>query len=80
MSEIPRPDLSTKSPSRPEENDGRNYERGLRFWAVIAGLAITTLLAALEHTVVVTSAPAILTELELEEMYIWLTNSFFICR
>ncbi|KAI1375295.1 major facilitator superfamily domain-containing protein [Hypoxylon crocopeplum] len=62
-----------------QENDAPNFERGFRFWAVIAGLAVTTLLAALEHTVVTTSAPAIVSDLQMGETYIWITNSFFIC-
>ncbi|KAI1394964.1 major facilitator superfamily domain-containing protein [Hypoxylon fuscum] len=53
--------------------------KGARFWIVILGLGITSLLAALEHTVVVTSAPVILTDLQLRENFIWITNAFFIC-
>ncbi len=62
------------------ENDATIFERDFRFWAVIVGLAITTLLAALEHTVVTTSAPAIVSDLRMEENYIWITNSFFVSR
>ncbi|KAK7756321.1 hypothetical protein SLS62_001547 [Diatrype stigma] len=58
--------------------DPPDFERGFRFWAIIIGLGITTLLAALEHTVVTTSAPAILTDLELGANYVWLTNAFFV--
>ncbi|KAI2621841.1 major facilitator superfamily domain-containing protein [Hypoxylon sp. NC1633] len=62
------------SPGRDNEN-----QRGFRFWAVIIGLGITTLLAALEHTVVTVAAPVILTDLQLRENYVWVTNAFFIC-
>ncbi|GAW20230.1 hypothetical protein ANO14919_097290 [Xylariales sp. No.14919] len=61
------------------ENTATGFQRDFRFWAVIVGLAITTLLAALEHTVVTTSAPAIVSDLQMEESYTWITNSFFIC-
>lgn len=61
-------------------NSPEDIQRGFRFWAIISGLAITALLAALEHTVVTTSAPKILTELQLGENFVWITNAFFICR
>lgn len=64
--------------SRPTNSAPQNA-KGARFWIVILGLGITSLLAALEHTVVVTSAPVILTDLQLRENFIWITNAFFIC-
>jgi hypothetical protein len=57
-----------------------DFERGFRFWIIIAGLAISTLLASLEHTVVTTAAPYILKDLDMKENYIWITNAFFVCR
>lgn len=45
-----------------------DFERGFRFWVVIIGLAISTLLASLEHTVVTTAAPYILEDLDLKEI------------
>ncbi|KAI1660023.1 major facilitator superfamily domain-containing protein [Daldinia decipiens] len=68
----------TDSP-RPNNNIPQDFRRGFRFWIVIIGLGITSLLAALEHTVVTTSAPVFLTELELRENFVWTTNAFFIC-
>ncbi|KAH8897383.1 MFS general substrate transporter [Thozetella sp. PMI_491] len=59
----------------PEED----FERGFRFWIIIIGLAISTLLAALEHTVVTTAASRILEDLSLKENFIWITNAFFVC-
>ncbi|KAK4206769.1 major facilitator superfamily domain-containing protein [Rhypophila decipiens] len=56
-----------------------DFERGFRFWTIIIGLGITTLLASLEHTVVTTAAPYILQELDLKENFVWITNAFFIC-
>lgn len=66
--------------SRAANGAPHDFKRGFRFWIVVLGLGITSLLAALEHTVVVTSAPVILTDLQLRENYIWITNAFFICR
>ncbi|KAK6222292.1 hypothetical protein LQW54_000992 [Pestalotiopsis sp. IQ-011] len=60
----------------PGEDD---FERGLYFWAIIIGLGITNLLGALENTVLSTAAPVILTDLQLGEDYIWMTNAFFVC-
>ncbi|KAH7322407.1 major facilitator superfamily domain-containing protein [Stachybotrys elegans] len=57
----------------------KDFKRGFRFWAIIAGLAVTSLLGALEHTVVTTSAPAILSDLDLREDFVWISNAFFIC-
>lgn len=55
------------------------FKRGPYFWAILIGLGITNLLGALENTVVSTSAPVILTDLQFGENYIWITNSFFVC-
>ena len=75
-------DMKNTSPSieGATSNSQQDFQRGVRFWAVIIGLGITTLLAALEHTVVTTSAPMILTDLQLRENFVWVTNAFFICR
>ncbi|KAI1457378.1 major facilitator superfamily domain-containing protein [Annulohypoxylon moriforme] len=54
-------------------------EHGFRFWAIIVGLGITTLLGALENTVLVTAAPSILAELPLGDDWVWVTNAFFLC-
>ena len=75
--------MDDTTPSTEAVNDkktSRQIERGFRFWAIIVGLGITTILAALEHTVVTTSAPVILRDLRLRENFVWITNAFFICR
>ncbi|KAF3003881.1 hypothetical protein E8E14_007868 [Neopestalotiopsis sp. 37M] len=54
------------------------FERGPRFWAIIATLCVIGLLSALENTVVTTSLPYIITELNLGPNYIWVTNVFFL--
>jgi hypothetical protein len=62
------------------EDPDVDFERGFRFWTIIIGLGITTLLASLEHTVVTTAAPYILQDLDMKENFIWITNAFFVCR
>lgn len=71
---------STARDTKVHEIKEASFERGLRFWAIIAGLSITKLLAALENTVVTTAAPEILSDLQLGENFVWITNAFFIAR
>lgn len=54
--------------------------RGLSFWAIITALCITSLLTALENTVVTTSLPVIIQELNIGDNYVWITNVFFLSR
>jgi len=56
------------------------FNKGLRFWVIIATLCVIGLLSALENTVVTTSLPFIVTQLGLGENYIWVTNIFFLTR
>lgn len=63
--------MSDKSPA---------FKRGPRFWAIISTLCVIGLLSALENTVVTTSLPYIVTELDLGRDYIWVTNVFFLTR
>lgn len=62
-----------------EEPDPPEFQRGFRFWAVIAGLATAQFQASLEHSVVITSGPTIVNDLGMGEEYIWITNAFFVC-
>ncbi|KAJ0108528.1 Major facilitator superfamily general substrate transporter [Diaporthe amygdali] len=55
-----------------------NFKRGPRFWAIISTLCVIGLLSALENTVVTTSLPYIVNELDLGRDYIWVTNVFFL--
>ncbi|KAJ0115639.1 hypothetical protein J7T55_010462 [Diaporthe amygdali] len=55
------------------------FENGPRFWAVMTSLALTSFLASLENSVVVTSGPAIVADLEMGEEYVWVANAFFVC-
>lgn len=69
----------TGTDSSNDKGDGSTkFERGPRFWAIIGTLCVIGLLSALENTVVTTSLPYIITELDLGENYIWVTNAFFL--
>jgi hypothetical protein len=59
---------------------GPTFKRDWRFWSIIATLCVIGLLSALENTVVTTSLPFIVAELQLGENYIWITNVFFFTR
>ena len=69
------------TPAAKEDNKPQDdFHPGFRLWVIIGGLAVTTLLAALENTVVTVAAPVILTDLKLGNNFIWITNAFFLCR
>jgi hypothetical protein len=53
-------------------------KRGFQFWAIIAALCVTSLLSSLENSVVVTSLPTIVRDLNIGDNYIWVTNVFFL--
>jgi MFS family permease len=61
-----------------EEANFRAAQRSFSFWAIIVGLGVTLLLAALENTVLTTAAPVILAEIPLDDDWVWLTNAFFL--
>lgn len=74
-------DVSPSDTDGPRSNKDAaepRFERGPRFWAIIIILGISGLLGSLEHTVVVTSGPYILQDLDLRENFVWLTNAFFV--
>ncbi|KAK2603432.1 hypothetical protein QQS21_004383 [Conoideocrella luteorostrata] len=50
-----------------------------RLYAIIIGLGIANLLAAMENTVIAVAAPVILEDLKLGIDFIWITNAFFLC-
>ena len=70
-----------EAPAVPPQNDTpKAYNRDWRFWAIIATLCVISILASLENTVVTTSLPYIVTQLDLGENYVWVTNVFFLTR
>ncbi|RGP58514.1 hypothetical protein FLONG3_11427 [Fusarium longipes] len=54
------------------------FNKDYRFWMIMATLILSTILASLESTVVITSLPTIVNELNLGSSYIWVTNVFFL--
>ncbi|KAL0940270.1 multidrug resistance protein fnx1 [Colletotrichum truncatum] len=64
-------DISGAAPSK-------SYKKDYRFWAILFALCITSLLASLENTVIVTSLPTIVEKLEFGSSYVWVANSFFL--
>lgn len=57
-----------------------SFKPSFRMYAIIVGLGITNLLAALENTVVSVAAPVLLTDLQLGDNFIWITNALFLSR
>ncbi|KAI1648782.1 MFS general substrate transporter [Daldinia loculata] len=52
--------------------------KGWRFWAVFSAICFTTLLAAVESTVVSTALPFIARELDAGDLYVWFVNAYFL--
>lgn len=73
-------DASSKEGNDAKEEQATKPDRGFRFWAIIGTLCVIGLLSSLENTVVTTSLPYIVQELDLGENYIWITNVFFLTR
>jgi hypothetical protein len=55
-----------------------DHDRGWRFWAIIGGLSVTGLLSAVEATVVSTSLPTIVHDLDVGNNYAWIVNAYFL--
>lgn len=77
--EMPRPSTS------PDELESvappaAAFKPTFRLYAIVVGLGIANLLAALENTVITIAAPVILTDLEFGDNFIWITNAFFLSR
>ncbi|KAI0106402.1 MFS general substrate transporter [Nemania sp. FL0031] len=69
--DVPASTTATGTPSRA-------FKPGFRVYAIVVGLGVTNLLAALENTVVSVAAPVLLTDLDLGANFIWVTNAFFL--
>ncbi|KAI0403208.1 major facilitator superfamily protein [Xylaria palmicola] len=68
-----------ESPKLLEEGQSFSaVQRSFGFWAIIVGLGVMLLLAALENTIITTAAPYILAEIPLGDDWVWLTNAFFL--
>lgn len=55
-------------------------KKSIRFYAIIAALAFSNLLTALEATVTSTALPTITAELGGGELFIWVVNGYFLTQ
>lgn len=60
----------------PEPEQEQTFNKDYRFWMIMVTLAFAVMLVSLESTVVITSLPTIVAELEVGGNYIWVTNVF----
>ncbi|MCJ1397721.1 hypothetical protein MMC11_000917 [Xylographa trunciseda] len=74
------PGFSTVTDFGLEEGKGSTpkQHRGFQFWMVIVSLCIAGVLPGLESTVVTTSLPTIVADLQIGDNYIWAANVFFL--
>lgn len=69
-----------QSSSPPKSVEPAPWKPSFQVYAIVIGLGITNLLAALENTVLTIAAPVVLTDLKLGDNFIWVTNAFFLSR
>lgn len=68
------------------DNDGEAeaeappFHTDYRFWMIMVTLCFAVLLASIESTVVITSLPTIVAELNMGSNYIWVSNVFLLAR
>lgn len=83
ISNITVPEKDTTSSGATKESSAEvspaPFKRGFQFWAIMSGLGVTSLMASLENSVVVTAGPAMVADLEMGEEYVWIANAFFVC-
>ncbi|RDW76193.1 hypothetical protein BP5796_07014 [Coleophoma crateriformis] len=53
-------------------------QRGVKFWAIMAALCITSLLSALDAAVLSTALPTIVKDLNSSDVYVWTINAYFL--
>ncbi|KAL2684698.1 hypothetical protein Neosp_005784 [[Neocosmospora] mangrovei] len=78
LSARPKSDEEAQDATADSQKDNLAFNRDYRFWMIMLTLVISTLLASLESTVVITSLPTIVENLSLGSSYIWVTNIFFL--
>lgn len=59
-------------------DDPKQAPKGLRFWAIMAVIALTSLLTALEATITSTVLPIFVGDLSGGSSYIWVANAYFL--
>jgi hypothetical protein len=73
------------APSHENPEDDKVPERhsrasNFRFWSIIGSLCTTTILSALEGTIVSTALPTVVSALGGGELYLWAANGYFLAR
>jgi hypothetical protein len=63
-----------------EDGEGCWPKRGFGFWLIMLALAVTSILSALEGTIVSTALPTIVDHLGGAELFIWTVNGYFLTR
>jgi hypothetical protein len=58
----------------------KSAQKDVRFWGIMVALCIASLLGGLETTIVTTSLPTIVHELDIGDDYVWITNSLLLTR
>lgn len=58
----------------------RRFAQNARFWGIMIALCTTNLLCALEATVLITSLPTVIKDLDMGGNYIWVNNVFYLSR
>ena len=84
--EIPATVIVTSPVAKPTgdvENEKAGYTRVVpsytwRFWAIVAALCVTGLLAAIDGTVTSTALPSIIKDLQGGNLYVWVINGYFL--
>jgi hypothetical protein len=62
------------------DEEGSKPTRGFRFRCLLLALAVTSVLSALEGTIVSTALSTIVEDLGGAELYIWTANGYFLTR
>ncbi|KAI8266116.1 Efflux pump FUS6 [Colletotrichum sp. SAR 10_98] len=70
---VPDPE-TTDTSMEPNESVTAARAKGLRFWAIVAALAASKLMLALEITIVSTALPTVVQTLGMGSSYVWVSN------
>jgi hypothetical protein len=73
-------DIQDKNSTVVEDGPPTKTHYPLKFWLVFAGLCATGLISALDGSIVSTSLPKIIDDLEGGENYVWVVNVYFLTR
>ncbi|KAF9700232.1 hypothetical protein EKO04_001181 [Ascochyta lentis] len=68
-------DLNEDEEPRPSSIEPESA-KGLRFWAIVAALAVSKLMLAIEITIISTALPTIVDSLSIGSSYVWVSNGY----